>query len=69
MVNAKERKNNKVNYVSLIGDLEERGLMVNYRTLEIGSLGHYLADAVGCISGEHFWIDETRIQTNPIETL
>ena len=54
MVNAKERKNNKVNYVSLIGDLEERGLMVNYRTLEIGSLGHYLADAVGCISGEHF---------------
>ena len=50
MIKAKERKNNKLNYNSLIGDLEHRGLSVNYRTLEIGSLGHYLPDAVFCIS-------------------
>ena len=42
---AKERKTNKPNYSSLIGDLEERRLSVTYRTLEIGSLGHYLPDA------------------------
>jgi len=40
----------KYNYNSLIGDLEDRGHSVNYRTLEIGSLGHYLPDAVFCIS-------------------
>ena len=49
MIKAKERKNNKPNYNSLIGDLEDRRLAVNYRTLEIGSLGHYLPDAVFCI--------------------
>ena len=43
---AKDRKANKANYISLIGDLEERGLVVNYHTLEIGSLGHFLADTV-----------------------
>ena len=47
---AKERKTNKPNYNSLIGDLEERRLSVAYRTLEIGSLGHYLSDAALCIS-------------------
>ena len=41
---AKERKSNKPNYNSLIGDLEGRGLSVTYRTLEIGSLGHYLPE-------------------------
>ena len=50
MIKAKERKNKKPNYNSLIGDLEDRGLSVNYRKLEIGSLGHYLPDAVFCIS-------------------
>ena len=47
---AKERKSNKPNYNSLIGDLEERGLSVTYRTLEIGSLGHYLPDAIHSVS-------------------
>ena len=47
---AKERKINKPNYSFLIGDLKERGLSVTYRTLEIGSLGHYLPDAIQCIS-------------------
>ena len=42
IIKAKERKTNKPNYNQLIGDLEERGLSVTYRTLEIGSLGHYL---------------------------
>ena len=50
MMKDKEKKNNKPNYNSLIGDLEDCGLSVNYRTLEIGSLGHYLSDAVFCIS-------------------
>jgi len=35
---AKERKNNKPNYNSLIGDLEDCGLSVNYRMLEIDHL-------------------------------
>ena len=47
---AKDRKANQANYISLIGDLEERGLEVNYHTLEIGSLSHFLADTVSCIS-------------------
>ena len=47
---AKKRKTNKPNYSSLIGDLKKRGLSVTYRTLEIGSLGHYLPDAIHCIS-------------------
>ena len=50
MIKAKERKNNKPNYNSLIGDLENHEFSVNYRTLEIGLLGHYLSDAVFCIS-------------------
>lgn len=37
----KERKSKKPNYMSLIFDLEERGLKVTYLTLEIGSFGHY----------------------------
>ena len=33
-----------------LSELEQRGLVVNYYTLELGSLGHYLADAMSCIS-------------------
>ena len=41
LIQAKERKRKRLTYNSLIGDLEVRSLSVNYRTLEIGSLGHY----------------------------
>ena len=50
IIKAKERKANKSSYNLMIGDLEEPGLSVTYRTLEIGSLGHYLSDAALCIS-------------------
>ena len=50
IIKAKERKTNKSNYNLLIGDLEEHGLSVTYRRLEIGSLGHYLSDVALCIS-------------------
>ena len=46
----KKAKKERPNYNSLIGDLEGRGLSVTYRTLEIGSHGHYLPDAIHCIS-------------------
>ena len=46
----RERKSTKSNYMSLVSDLEERCLKVSYRTLEIGSLGHHLMEAVHCIS-------------------
>ena len=46
----KAKESVKPNYISLIGDLEERGLTVIYQTLEIGSLGHYHMDAIHCIS-------------------
>ncbi len=46
----KARKLSKPNYISLIGDLEAKGLSVSYKTLEIGSLGHYKTDTLSCIS-------------------
>ena len=39
--NARERKQNKPEYGSLINDLEATGLSVMYDTIEIGSLGHF----------------------------
>ena len=39
LIRAKERKNNKPNYNSLIGDLEDRGLSVNY----ISNTGNWIA--------------------------
>ena len=47
---AKTRKSNKPNYVHLLNGLEERGLSVDYYTLEIGSLGHYEPNAIQTIS-------------------
>ena len=50
MRKAREGKSTQSNYMSLISDLEERGLKVGYQTLEIGSPGHHLMEAVHCIS-------------------
>jgi len=43
---ARDRKMNKPNYQHLIGDLENQGINVSLRTLEIGSLGHYEQQAI-----------------------
>ena len=47
---ARIRKLNKPLYLQLISDLEERGLSVSFRTLEIGSLGHHKSFAVKCLA-------------------
>jgi len=38
-----------MNNQHLIGGVENRGLNVSFRTLEIGSLGHYERHAIHCI--------------------
>ena len=47
---ARIRKLNKPLYLQLISDLEERGLSVSFRSLEIGSLGHHESFAVKCLA-------------------
>jgi len=46
---ARGRKMNQPNYEQLIGNLENRGLNVSFRSVEIGSLGHYERHAIHCI--------------------
>ena len=43
------RKSNKQSYLQLVSDLEVKGYTFNYRTLEIGSVGHYEQCALNCI--------------------
>ena len=47
---ARIRELNKPLYLQLISDLEERGLSVSFRSLEIGSLGHHESFAVKCLA-------------------
>ena len=43
--NARDRKQNKTEYGILCVDLEDKGWIVSYDTIEIGSLGHYTSSA------------------------
>ena len=45
-----KRKDTKSNCISPIGNLEESGLLVTNRTLEIELLGHYTMNAVHFVS-------------------
>ena len=43
--NARERKQTKPNYITLVNDLETLGFSADLETLEIGSLGHFEKEA------------------------
>ena len=47
--NARDRKQAKKNYVSLLRDLETRGFTAMLETVEIGSLGHFSSDSVNSL--------------------
>jgi hypothetical protein len=46
---ARERKQQKLNYIELISDLSARGFYADLETVEIGSLGHFLQCSVNYI--------------------
>ena len=48
--NARERKQNKPEYGTLLTDLETRGWNVSYDTIEIGSLGHFTKPSIETIN-------------------
>ena len=43
--NDRDRKQNKTEYGILLLDLEDKGWIVSYDTIEIGSLGHFTSSA------------------------
>ena len=43
---ARSRKSLKSRYLQLVTDLEDKGWLVSYYTIEIGSLGHYDKSAI-----------------------
>ena len=44
--NARERKQTKHVYLSLLNDIQANKWSVNYDTLEVGSLGHFTNDSI-----------------------
>ena len=46
---ARQRKQNKSEYLSLFEDIENSGWSVTYDTIEIGSLGHYQQETINAI--------------------
>ena len=49
LTNARERKQKKENYLSLVSDLSSLGYSADLETIEIGSLGHFLQCSVNSI--------------------
>ena len=46
---ARERKQNKIEYISLIEDIRLNAWTVTYDTVEIGSLGHFTKDTIHAV--------------------
>ena len=49
LLNARNRKQAKRNYIELLGDLHARGFIADLETVEIGSLGHFSAESINSI--------------------
>uniref|UniRef100_A0A1X7UFF2 Reverse transcriptase zinc-binding domain-containing protein n=1 Tax=Amphimedon queenslandica TaxID=400682 RepID=A0A1X7UFF2_AMPQE len=49
LTNARERKQRKENYISLVSDLSSRGYATDLETVEIGALGHFLQCSINSI--------------------
>ena len=47
--NARDRKQAKQNYISLIGDLTKLGYTAFLETIEIGALGHFNRDTISSL--------------------
>ena len=49
LLNARERKLSKENYITFLGDLQSKGFIEELETMEVGSLGHFSSTSIHSI--------------------